>query len=55
MDNLDTDTMDELCDRLMSYEYPEEQKDYMLSLHEASDNIDLDKCEQIIVYWENAL
>ena len=55
MDNLDTDTMDELCDRLMSFEYPDEQREFMLSLHEASDNIDLDKCEQVLVYWENVI
>ncbi len=55
IENLDMDEMEAVVSKLGSYAFDDTQNDFYLRLKEASDEMDVDGCEDIIRQWEQLL
>lgn len=55
LDNLDMDAMEDLCNDLDAYTYPENQAEYLEKMKVAVANIDVDVCLELIEEWENKI
>ena len=55
MDDLDMDKMEEICNNLHGFAFPQEQQDIFDLLKEASESLDIDTCEEAIDKWEPLL
>ena len=55
VEDLDTTAMDEVCEKMAGFSYPEDQKELFLKLREASDNIDIEGCAEILDTWKALL
>ena len=55
MDNLDMDTMEEVCGQLAMYRYSEAEELLLEQLSEACEDIDLEQCAGILDSWEMLL
>jgi signal transduction histidine kinase/CheY-like chemotaxis protein/HPt (histidine-containing phosphotransfer) domain-containing protein len=55
MDELEMDEMEKVVHELKRYEYDDVQAEFLSSLEEANENLDVDACESIISEWEKLL
>ena len=55
LDNLDMDAMEAVVKSMSEYSYSENQKKYFDDLKNAVDDIDTEKCEEILNAWEDSL
>ncbi len=53
LEDLDMDEMEEVCTAFSQYQYPEEQQQLLERLIQASDELDIDTCEEVLNEWEN--
>lgn len=51
MDNLDMDAMEDVINNMKHYTYSGVQKDYFEQLKNAVEDIDTEKCEEIMKKW----
>ena len=55
LDNLDIDAMEDLCNDLEAYIYPDDQAELLKKLKDAVANIDVDVCLDMIEEWEKII
>lgn len=55
LDNLDIDAMEDLCNDLEAYIYPDNQAELLKKLKDAVANIDVDVCLDMIEEWEKII
>ncbi len=55
MDDLDMDAMNEVIARMKEYRYDDGAKELFAQLREAVEDLDIDRCEEIIRTWRNQM
>ena len=55
LDNLDMDSMEDICNDVAGYSYPDDQAEYPKKLKDAAADIDVDVCLNLIGEWESKI
>ena len=55
LDDLDMDAVEDICNDISSYSYPDDQAEYPKKLKDAAADIDVDVCLELIAEWEGKL